>query len=53
MLDAQTCLQLLDHAGKPQSDVPSELSAASDAVVIVGFVGQYLIGFGSLWWLGT
>jgi hypothetical protein len=43
----------LDHAGKPQSDVPSELPADSDALVIVGFVGQYLIGFGSLWWLGT
>ena len=53
MLDAQTCLQLLDHAGGPLSDGPSEFWAEAGALLIVGYVGQYLIGIGSLLWLGT
>jgi hypothetical protein len=53
MLDAQTCLHLLDHAGGPLSVGSSEIWAEGGALLIVGFVGQYLIGLGSLWWLGT
>jgi hypothetical protein len=52
MLDAQTCLQLLDHAGGQVSDGPAELWTEAGAMVIIGFVGQYLVGLGSLWWLG-
>jgi hypothetical protein len=53
MLDAQTCLQLLDHGGGPLSEGPSELWLDAGVLVIIGFVGQYLIGLGSLWWLGA
>ncbi len=54
MLDAQACLQLMDHAGGPLSDDgPSEFWADAGATVIIGFVGQYLIGLGALWWLGA
>jgi hypothetical protein len=52
MLDAQTCLQFPDHAGMPLSAGPAEFWTDAGAMVIIGFVGQYLIGFGSLWWLG-
>jgi hypothetical protein len=53
MLDAQTCLMLLDHEVGPLSDGPSEFWADAGAQVIVGFVGQYLIGLGWLWWLSA
>jgi hypothetical protein len=53
MLDAQTCLQCMDNVGGPLSDGPSGFWTEGSTLLIAGFIGQYLIGLGSLWWLGV
>ena len=53
MLDAQTCLQCMDNVGGPLSDGPSGFWTEGSTLLIAGFIGQYLIGLGSFWWLGN